>query len=231
MSLLPAMRSDWYGWVKKKSKHSAGGDRRQCAPASRPPSTAAMSTGTTSASAMLSLCRWSAQRDHRDRKRERAEHTDREADEVGAVFGLAGASTQRVHVIHSSVVRSRARLRSSTFTVFSPRMPSWRFWVCAVTSASTCATGLRASTRAWAATRCGRPGAERSPTGDRRESRPEADAVTASTGTVAAVGRETVELRGTACHRGPDDVRFESRVFVRCHAGPSGWMPPLLIAS
>ena len=93
-----------------------------------------------------------AQRQHQDREPQGAEHSDRDPDEVGAVFRLAGHAAQCVHVIHylsvicglvlsqHHCVASRARFRFRTSTVFSPRIPSWRFCVCAFTSASTCAS-------------------------------------------------------------------------------------------
>ena len=107
MSLPLAMRSDWYGCVKKKSKHSAAA-MADSAPGQRPPITAAMSTGTTSAKRHVVVVQVAAQREHRDRERQRAEHPDREADEVRAVFGLAaGVDAARPRRALSSYGRGR----------------------------------------------------------------------------------------------------------------------------
>ena len=144
------MRSELYGCVKKKSKHSAA-VMADIAPAIRPPTTAAMRTGHDEGERHVVVVEVAAQRQHQDREPERAEHADRDPDEVGAVFGLAGRRAVCLVSSAASVrcVQGEIQVRARS-TVFSPSMPSGRFWVCAATRASTCAGGrLRAfATRA-----------------------------------------------------------------------------------
>ena len=95
------MRSDWYGCVKKKSKQSAA-VIADSAPAQRPPTHRRDQHRDHERERHVVVVQVVPQRDHRDRQRQRAEHADREADEVRAVFRLARASTQRVHDARSA---------------------------------------------------------------------------------------------------------------------------------
>ena len=58
-----------------------------------------MSTGIDERERHVVVVQVIAQRDHRDRQRQRAEHADREPDDIGAVFRLARAAAQHVSMV------------------------------------------------------------------------------------------------------------------------------------
>ena len=98
MSLPLAMRSDWYGCVKKKSKQSAAVIAEK-APGQPPADHGPDEHRHHECQGHVVVVEMGPERDHRHRQRQRTEHADREADEVRAVLRLARASTQRVHIV------------------------------------------------------------------------------------------------------------------------------------